>query len=188
MVQWAHGYGLAPEDLRMIARTFGTAFPAATLWGPTEADYLLVGSLAPQMLDLAAIGARVASAPAVRRDLEGIGRGAPVTLLADFLLGEEDLSRYAATGGLNTDDRLPLEFSAPRALYLDTGEANWRLVHQFRQASLPEVTASSRPALDHADVWIHAPSVPLVGFIENSLLDPRAGRQEGAPEAGRRRK
>jgi spermidine synthase len=136
-VQWVHGYGLAPEDLRMIVRTFGTAFPDATLWGPNGGDYLLVGGAGPITLDLAAIGARVASAPGVRRDLEGIGFNSPDSLLADFLLREDDLARYAAGAGLNTDDLLPLEFSAPRSLYRDTAAENRRRVLAARRAEAP---------------------------------------------------
>jgi spermidine synthase len=136
-VQWVHGYGLAPGDLRMIVRTFGTAFPDATLWGPNGGDYLLVGGAGLITLDPAAIGARVASAPGVRRDLEGIGFNSPDSLLADFLLREDDLARYAAGAGLNTDDLLPLEFSAPRSLYRDTAVENRRGVLAARRAEAP---------------------------------------------------
>ena len=137
MVQWVHGYGLAPADLRMIVRTFGTAFPSATLWGPTVADYLLVGSTEPLRLNLTALGARVASAPELRRDLEGIGLGSPVSLLADFLLGEADLARYAAGASINADDLLPLEFSAPRSLYRETTAENRRQILAARRVEAP---------------------------------------------------
>jgi tetratricopeptide (TPR) repeat protein len=99
------------------------------------------------------------------------------------MLGEADTARLAQGGGLNTDDRLPLEFSAPRALYLDTGETNWRLIHQFRQAQLPEVTASSRPALEDADVrsWIGRVDLTRLAYDDAQAqfrraleLDPRS--------------
>jgi spermidine synthase len=168
-VQWVHGYSLAPADLRMIARTFGTAFPAATLWGPNGGDYLLVGAAGPLTLDPAAIGARVASAPGVRRDLERIGFTSRESLLADFLLREDDLARYAAGPGFNTDDLLPLEFSAPRSLYRDTAAENRRQVLAARRAEAPRFRGPA-PDLDAASVR-HAIAAALLrrGQYEEAL-------------------
>ena len=69
-------------------------------------------------------------------------------VLGYFALGEEDAARYARGAALNTDDRLALEFSAPRALYLDTHAENARVLRSFRTASLPEVTPGSAAELD----------------------------------------
>jgi hypothetical protein len=59
----------------------------------------------------------------------------------------------------------------PSALYLDTGETNWRLVHQFRQTPLPEATAASRPALEHADVrsWIGRVDLARLAYDDAQL-------------------
>lgn len=137
MLQWVHGYGLAPEDLRMIVRSFRAVFPFTTLWGPARADYLLLGAPGPLQLDLATLGERVAGSPGLRQDLESIGFGIPEALLADFLLGETDLARYAGEGSLNTDDRLPLEFSAPLSLYRETVAENRRAILADRHTEVP---------------------------------------------------
>jgi spermidine synthase len=150
MLQWIQAYNIRPEDFRMVVNTFRSAFPAASIWNPVRGDFLLVGRRESSPIDLDQLRARFDGNPRVRRDLERIGVRAWPGILGFFMLGDADTARFAQGGGLNTDDKLPLEFSAPRALYLDTGETNWRLVHQFRQAPLPEVTASSRPALEHA--------------------------------------
>ncbi len=182
MLQWVHGYRLAPEDMRMVIRTFGAVFPNATLWGPTGADYLLVGTLDPLGLDLAALGQRVAGSPGVRRDLEGLGFRAPVALLADFLLGESDLPGYAGRGPLNTDDRLPLEFSAPRSLYRDdTTAENRRQVLAAGRTEAPRLVGpvrdlSTGPAL-------HAIAGPFLrrGQYEEALahLERAVARDRG---------
>ena len=160
MVQWVHGYGLAPDDLRMVAATFRAAFPAATLWGPTGADYLLVGAPTPLAMDLGSVGARVAAAAGVREDLMEIGFTAPATLLADFLLDGPDLARYAAGAPRNDDDRLPLEFSAPRSLYRDTTVENRQRVLAARRAETPPL-AGPAVDLDAAPIR-HAMAAPLL--------------------------
>ncbi|MDP2702979.1 MAG: fused MFS/spermidine synthase, partial [Candidatus Rokubacteria bacterium] len=183
MLQWIQSYNIRPEDFRMVVNTFRSAFPAASIWNPVRGDFLLVGRRESRPIDLDQVRARFDGNPQVRRDLERIGVRAWPGVLGFFMLGEADTARFAQGGGLNTDDKLPLEFSAPRALYLDTGETNWRLVHQFRQAALPDVTASSRPALERADVrsWIGSVDLTRLAYddaqqqFQRALeLDPRS--------------
>ena len=43
MLQWVQGYGFHPADLKMVVRTFRSAFPATTVWNTVStADYVLV--------------------------------------------------------------------------------------------------------------------------------------------------
>ena len=183
MLQWIQAYNIRPADFRMVVNTFRSAFPATSIWNPVRGDFLLVGRRENRPIDLEQVRTRFDGNPQVRRDLERIGVRAWPGILGFFMLNDADTARFAERGGLNTDDKLPLEFSAPRALYLDTGETNWRLVHQFRQAPLPEVTASSRPALEHADVrsWIGRVDLTRLAYddaqqqFERALeLDPRS--------------
>jgi spermidine synthase len=183
MLQWIQAYNMRPEDFRMVVNTFRSAFPAASIWNPVRGDFLLVGRRESRPIDLDQVRARFDGIPEVRRDLERIGVRAWPGVLGFFMLGEVDTARFAQGGGLNTHDKLPLEFSAPRALYLDTGETNWRLIHRFRQAPLPEVTASSRPAIEHADVrsWIGSVDLARLAYDDAQLqferaleLDPRS--------------
>jgi len=137
MLQWIQGYGILPADLQMVVRTFGTAFPATSLWSSLPGDFLLVGQQQPRPLDLERITAMYERNAGLRDDMRRVGLQSPYALLADFVLGESDALRYAGTGLINTDDRLPLEFSAPRSLHLDTAAQNWRTVKSFRTADLP---------------------------------------------------
>src|SRR6185295_18608879 len=86
MVQWVHGYGLAPEDFGMIVATFRSVFPATSVWQVAQADYLLVGRAEPTPLDLAAMKARWTTAPGVRDDLQRIGVDDWAGVLGFFLL------------------------------------------------------------------------------------------------------
>jgi spermidine synthase len=149
MVQWAQAYSLAPADLQMIVKTFSAVFPGATVWHVSTADYLFLGWTDPGPLDLGVTRARY-GIPAVARDLTRIGIRDWPGILGDFMLNGADASRYAAGARLNTDDRLPLEFSAPRALYADTVFANWQAMERVKTVELPELTPDSRAAVETA--------------------------------------
>jgi spermidine synthase len=145
MVQWIQAYSLQAEDLKMVIRTFASVFPATTLWAGTPGDFLLVGSVEPRALDLRAVQERLAANPATRR-LFGATPGWP-DLLSFFLLGAEDTARLVGDARLNTDDRLPLEFSAPRSLYVNTVEGNRMLVTSAQRMALPPLSGESQALL-----------------------------------------
>ncbi|MBI2081748.1 MAG: fused MFS/spermidine synthase, partial [candidate division NC10 bacterium] len=150
MLQWLQAYNLFPDDLRMVLQTFRTVFPGTSVWN-THGDFLILGRTEPGPVDFALVKARYQANPALRRDLERIGVPASPGVLGFFMLGEKDAARLAEGAGLNTDDRLPLEFSAPRALYVDTTNINWKMVHRFKAAELPEVTPAGRQELERPE-------------------------------------
>lgn len=151
MLQWVQGYNLLPDDLRMVVRTFRSVFPATSVWQTSGGDFLLLGAAEPVRIDLARVKARHEKSPGLRRDFERIGLPVWSGILSYFVLGEADAAGLPGAGPLNTDDRLPLEFSAPRALYLDTTRQNARLIRSFRSVGLPPVTSESELAT--ADGW-----------------------------------
>jgi spermidine synthase len=152
MLQWIHAYNLLPEDLRMVVATFRAVFPATSVWQVSPGDFLLLGRAEAAPLDLDLLKARHAGSPALRGALERIGVHGWAGVLGYFALGEGDTARYAQGAPVNTDDRLALEFSAPRALYLDTHAENSRALRRFATRELPEVTAASRAALEDPEV------------------------------------
>src|SRR6266446_784156 len=154
MVQWIQLYNLRPDDLRMILKTFQGVFPATTVWNISE-DLLLVGRTEPGALDLGRVKARFAEGR-VGEDLGYPGNGAWPSVLGFFALGETDTARFVEDAERNTDDRLTLEFSAPRALYLDTSRTNQEAIQKARTSLLPELAPGSRGELERADVryWI----------------------------------
>ncbi len=72
-------------------------------------------------------------------------------MLGFFALGETDTARFVEGAGTNTDDRLPLEFTAPRALYLDTHRENQEALRRARTSPLPELGPDARAELERAD-------------------------------------
>jgi len=182
MLQWVQGYSLRPDDLRMIVKTFRTAFPATSIWNTSPGDFLLLGRRTPTPFDLGLVESRFSRIRSERLELRIQGWAG---MLGYFMLGEENAEQFSEGAGLNTDDRLPLEFSAPLALYLDTNRQNEELLRSFKTTQLPAVTPGSRKELDRAEVryWIGATYLAR-GILEDALtqfqlalqLDPKDTR------------
>jgi spermidine synthase len=145
MLQWVQTYGLSPDDLRMIVRTFRAVFPAVSVWTASPLDLLLLGSAQSVVIEPAALAQRYAEHPGVRADLERVGVRHGAAVAGYLALGEGDIARLTEGTRLNTDDRLAIEFSAPRAVYLDTVGPNLAAVAAARQATPP---AGLEEALD----------------------------------------
>ena len=136
LTQWAHTYNITDEDIRSIVATFLSVFPDGTAWLVGDADLLLVGAAAP----LEALERGLAEAwnrPGVAADLEEVAVRDPFSLLTLFVAQGEDLQRYAAGARLQEDDRLSLEYSAPRALYGAYQQANVDRLRELAAAAPP---------------------------------------------------
>ena len=182
MTQWVQVYDLDPDDLRMIINSFRTAFPHTSVWGNVEGDLMLVGQLAQSPLDLVRMRQRFEGSAGLRQDLARVRIYDWPNLLGLFLLEDPGLGRLVNGAGLNTDDRLPLEFSAPRTLYLQTAASNRALLRSFRTAVVPEVTPASGAELERAPVRFgigmgfsgqELPEEALGQLREALRLDPR---------------
>ena len=170
MVQWVHGYSLAPEDLRMIVATFRSVFPATTLWQVAQGDYLLVGRATTEPLDLGTIDARWAAVPGFREDFQRMGFEEWPSVLGFFLLGETDVARMTADR-LNTDDWLGLEFSAPRGMLRDTMALNYQTLQGLRTSRLPAITPESASEIERAEAQY---AIGLVPFSQRRWTDSLA--------------
>jgi spermidine synthase len=137
--QWIHIYGLFPEDLKMVIKTFRSVFPHTLVWNTTAGDLLLVGSKEPLTLDYDNLQSRYNALPGVREDMARLGLNSPLALLADFVLPEEDTALFAQHALVNTDDLPLLEFSAPNSLYLETVDPNLRLLRASKRAEFPPI-------------------------------------------------
>jgi tetratricopeptide (TPR) repeat protein len=162
MAQWVDGYTIRPEDLKMIVRTFRTAFPATSVWhAHGVGEFILLGAAEPRAIDLARIQAVWEASPALREDFARVGFRIAPAFLADFLLAEPDAARLTLGADLNTDDLLPLEFSAPRSLHRESADTNYRMIRAFRTSEVP-VLAGGAAALD-APAVRHALGLAYLG-------------------------
>ena len=114
--QWANTYNISDADLRAIVATFRSVFPDATAWLVGGDDLLLLASNAP-------IGPRLTNIErhwarhGVTDDLALVGAVEPFAIWSLFVGGPEELARYSTGSSILTDDRMSLEFSAPREIH-----------------------------------------------------------------------
>ncbi|MBI5746465.1 MAG: fused MFS/spermidine synthase [Nitrospirae bacterium] len=129
MAQWIQMYGMSPDMLKAVIRTFHNVFPYMLIFQTAQADLLLIGSEKPVRLDLTRLN-KAFSEHDIASDLARIGIDTPWDLLGLLRMGEEDLKTFLGEGILNTDDNGLLEFSAPMFLYIETVDINQHLIEQ----------------------------------------------------------
>jgi len=138
--QWVQGYSISPDDLKMIARTFLSIFPEATLWLASEGDLMFLGrkDVAPTTT-VRSIIERAEKNPRLVDAYRPFGESPADGLFANFLLGPEELREFGGDGPVHTDDLPLLEFSAPKSLYLPAGTAdNRKEIFRRKTGDFPE--------------------------------------------------
>jgi spermidine synthase len=142
--QWMQTYGMAPEDLRMVYRTFAEVFPDVSLWTINDSDMLLIGTPRPQRLRHADLQATLAVRPIARKDLQELGFVDGYSLMAMYLMPKSVLLTMAGDAETNLDDFPRLEFLAPRNLGRDTSTLNARLTRTFAVPPVVEDVSADR--------------------------------------------
>lgn len=152
LCQWAHTYNISDADLRSIVATFLSEFPDGSAWLVGEADLLLVGSTSP-MRALEDGITRAWGRPGVAADLADVNARDPFSVLSLFVARGADLRSYASGAVVQSDDRLELEYSAPRAIYGRYQTGNVERLHALAAtAEVPRPIAALRAAAT-ADQW-----------------------------------
>jgi Tfp pilus assembly protein PilF len=123
MCQWANAYNISDADLRSIAATFKSVFPNGSVWLVGGDDVLFVGSEAPIDARLANIE-RNWHRPGVADDLAKVSVLDEFSILSLYMGGPAELDRYSQGARTFSDDRMTLEFSAPRELHRRSGGEN----------------------------------------------------------------
>ncbi|MBI2104171.1 MAG: fused MFS/spermidine synthase [Candidatus Omnitrophica bacterium] len=117
MCQWLQLYGLFPNDVKLMLKTFHEAFPHVSVWSSAPGDLLLIGSMASQRLDHQRLSARMA-APAVHDSLAVVHAERPNMLLQLFWFGTREVEALTADiTWVHEDDQPSVEFNAPKSLY-----------------------------------------------------------------------
>jgi spermidine synthase len=136
-VQWVQSYSLSPADLKMIVATLAPHFPELTLWHAEGPDLLLFAQTQQQSLQFDHLRSAWRDA-GVRKDFESMDVRQPEGIVAYFLLGDAGVRKLAEGGEKNSDDRMLLEYHAPRTLLArGLSEANHEMIMKLRSGPLP---------------------------------------------------
>ena len=154
LMQWVQAYEVDVPTVRTIFATLSAVFPAVETWQANESDMLIMASKKPIVHDVAQMRARIAREP-YRSALAHAWRAHDLEdVLARFVAPHSAATRLARDAeGLNTDDRMRVEFGFARALGsasesfdIDAlrdpahrlqlrGEVDWQLVERRRLAA-----------------------------------------------------
>jgi spermidine synthase len=151
--QWANAYNISEADLKSIVATFTSVFPNGTVWLVGGDDVLMLASLEPIDGLLARLAANMKQ-PEVANDLASVGIVDPFSILSLYIGGPEQLRAYAAGAPLFDDDRMTLEFTAPRELHKRRAGENGATLTRLLQDAGPEVIRQARTAAG-AGEWRH---------------------------------
>jgi spermidine synthase len=166
--QWVNTYDISAADLQSVVATFSSVFPHASLWLVGEGDLLILGSAEPFASRLPTM-TQAWLRPGVAADLQPLAIVEPFGILSTYLGGNEAVARFRGDAPVQTDDRMALEFSAPRALRTSTRRDN---VERLRLAA----GHTERPAVI-AQAWAQADGPALA---HRAAMLYRAGAFEAA--------
>lgn len=142
--QWFHIYNMPGDDLRSLMRAFHEVFPTAALWRMNDGDVLLTGIAGEEW------PSEIREIPATAKsDLNGAGVDDPMLLWSMYVMGGEDIGRFAGDAKPNTDDRPWLEFHGQRDLHAQTDSRNVDELEAFaRTAAEPARVAAVRQSMN----------------------------------------
>lgn len=164
--QWLHSYTISPADFKMILASVQHVFPHVTLWKSQGGDNLIIAAAKPIVMDFDRIAAEFESNEILREDMGQFEITGPGGLLSFFQLGEKDVWNYVRGSVLNTDDKLLLEYNAPKALYEQiTSTVITKSLNKHRTEKMPAVRSSRANWLAQPDI------LTQLGFVYLGTAD-----------------
>jgi hypothetical protein len=73
----------------------------------------------------------------VKEDLKRIKVHSLRDIISHFVFGTQEVPAFVQKAPINTDDNALLEFSAPKTLYVDTSEANFKELSKYSRGVTP---------------------------------------------------
>ncbi len=174
MAQWLPMYQLSPDNLKVILRTFATAYEHVTVWygdvNSQQPTLLLMGSSEPFGLRPDKLAAAL-EIPAVKRDM--IEASDPLSFLSFYIMDRAAVMDFTQGAEINTDNRPVIEFTAPRHIWKRRENAviNFKSLIGLRKKVTPMIDgAETDAALKGAfDRYYEARTSLLLGRVDHAL-------------------
>jgi spermidine synthase len=114
--QWANAYNISEADLKSIVATFTSVFPYGTVYLVGTNDVLMLAGTEEKWSEMGRVADRITQRD-VAADLASVGIVEAASITSLMIGDPSTLSVYTAGSMIFTDDRLTLEFTAPRELH-----------------------------------------------------------------------
>lgn len=127
MSSWFPVYGMRPEELRMIIKSFQTVFPHATLWMAhnvvnRHAQLLAPVDDVPLRIDYRDFRERIL-APHIQEDLAVVDLNDPDFFISSLVMDEHALREFTEGAEVNSDEHPLLEYGVPK--FIANDELAW---------------------------------------------------------------
>ncbi len=168
--QWVPLYQLDDPDIDSILKTFDGVWDNATVW-VTGKDFILCGARDAFRIDYATFAAKAAQ-PAYAEILRLLGFWSPEEVWSAYVGRLRSFREQFAAAAVNTLERPYLEFSAPRAIFLNTDAHNLARILDGGTLEPPSFLESETAALART-LAERAPCTKLVwaGFVADRSGD-----------------
>jgi spermidine synthase len=156
VAQWLPLYETSEEAVKSSLATFMEAFPNGTVWNSDifgeGYDVVMIGSVDPMVVDVAAIDAQIFGNPALRDSLASVDFYSGSEMIQSYVGQASDLAGYLADAQVNRDRSLRLQYLAGLALDENNSVPIFQAMAQFRTypESLFRVPASMEAQLRQA--------------------------------------
>lgn len=173
MAQWLPLYQLSPDNLKVILRTFATAFDHVTVWygdvNSEQPTLLLMGSSEPLSLRPDKLAATL-EIPSVKKDM--LESSDPLSFLSFYVMDRAGVMDFTQGAELNTDNRPVIEFTAPRYIWKRRENAviNFKSLIEVRKKVTPLIAGAESDAdLKGAiDRYFEARTSLLLGRVDHA--------------------
>ncbi len=174
--QWVPLYQLDDPDIDSILRTFDKVWRNATVW-VTGKDFVLCGARDAYHSDFATFKEKAGQEP-YAEILRLLGFWTPEEVLSAYVGELASLREEFADAVVNTVERPYLEFSAPRAIFLQTDARNLKRILEKSPAENPSYLRGAPPELFQSlESWRPCTELVWAGFVADRLGDLGAATQ-----------
>lgn len=138
MVQWLPAHQLSLEEIKIISHTFQSVFPNTTLWVGMVGENLpvvgCIGTHGPLQIDFKRLKEKF-TVPTLQNELESIAIPNPVSLLSNFIMDSDQLSKFTKNSRLNQDQHPIIEFTNPllHSRFQKRGDRNMEELIKWRE-------------------------------------------------------